>query len=164
MIILAYPSVRIECYGLNKPGFEFQQRQKIALLQNIPTSSGAHLPYLSMDCGDLPGMMLPGGETDLSSQSIAEVENVWSFISTLPQVIQGVYKDKFNLTFTHCRGCWLNSRIGLHSLEIPLVSAGNRTRFLWPPACGLVTILTVSSQLPPVNLRCTYVSCRVACV
>jgi len=61
VITLAYPSVRIECYGLDNPGFEFQQRQKIALLQITPTSSGAHLPYLSMDYGDLPRMMIPGG-------------------------------------------------------------------------------------------------------
>jgi hypothetical protein len=72
---------------------------KIALLQNIPTSSGAHLPYLSMDSGDLPGMMLPGGETDLSPPSIAEVENEWSFISTLPPVLHGVYSNKFDFTY-----------------------------------------------------------------
>jgi hypothetical protein len=34
-----------------------------------------------------------------------------------------------------------------------LASAGNRTRFLWPPACGLATIPTEPSYLPPVNLR-----------
>jgi len=69
VITLAYPSVRIECYGLDNPGFEFQQRQKIALLEIIPTSSSAHLPYLSMDNGDLLGMMLPG-ERDWPLMSI----------------------------------------------------------------------------------------------
>lgn len=43
--------------------------------------------------------MLPGGATDLSPPSTAEVENEWSFISTLPPFLQSVYRDKFSFTF-----------------------------------------------------------------
>lgn len=150
MIILAYPTVRIEYYGRDNPGFEFRQRQKIALLQNIPTSSGVHLPYLSMDSGDLPGMMLPGERLTSHLHLLTRLR--MSGVLSPPSLHSFKACTGANLTsrFTHCRGCWLNSRIGLHSLEILLASAGNRTRFLRPPACGLVTIPTEPSQLPPI--------------
>jgi hypothetical protein len=155
VIILAYSSVRIECYGLDNPRFKFQQRQKIDLLQNIPTSFDAHLPHLSIDSGDLPGMMLLGGETDVSPHLLPRLRmsGVLSPLSLHPS--RRVTGTNLTLRFTHCRGCWLNSRIGLHSSKIPLASAGIRTRFLWPSACSLVTIRTELSKLAPVNLRCT---------
>lgn len=136
------------------PGFELQQRQKIALLQNITTSSNTHLPYLPMYSGDLPGMKLPGGKTDLSPPSIAEAENEWSFISILSKRAQG----QIYLQIKH-----LSDRSALFG-DKSLASVGSRTRFLCPPACVLVIIPTEPSQIPPVNLSRTKIVSRVAWV
>ena len=113
------------------------------------------LPYNGFQ-GSLRGWSCLGAKADHSPPSTAEVENEWSFISTLPPFLHGVYRDKFNFTFYALKGMpvGLRNRFAFFR-DKSVVSAGNRTQFLWRPACILVIIPPGPSRLPPVNLCCT---------
>ena len=70
-------SVQRPGYQLERPGFEFQQMQKISLLQNIQTASGAHSVQFDWNL-----VSFSDHEVSQSPPSSAEVKNEWSDTST----------------------------------------------------------------------------------
>jgi hypothetical protein len=71
-----------------------------SLLKNFHTGSGAHLACYSMRArGSFLGGKWPGCDVDHSPSSKAEVKNEWSYTSTLPICLHGMYVDNFTLMY-----------------------------------------------------------------
>jgi hypothetical protein len=94
-------------YGLNRSGFESQQKQFIFfLLLNVHTGSGAHpasnqWAFSKGTKRSFLGVKRSGRKTDHWPLSSAEVKYEWNYTCTAPTCPHGVYSD--NSVFYVCK-------------------------------------------------------------
>jgi hypothetical protein len=73
------------------------QARELSLLQNIQTGSGTNsASYFKGTRSFFPGAKWPGNEADQSPPSSAKIKNVWSYTTTPPMCVHGIFRDNFS--------------------------------------------------------------------